>query len=118
MQTRSFLHYNVSPEGLGLTTLCMADLASTLFWISQGHAREGNPLMAWILSAGVVPFIAAKIVMFAPAVVLAEWYRPRNPALITRVMRWVIGGYVVAWVAGIGAHSGRVIEFYRNLLLG
>jgi len=86
-QPRSFLFRSITPETLWLSAICMADLASTLYWLAMGQAREGNPIMAWFLQGGVSSFIAGKIVMFAPALILAEWYRPRNPELITRVMR-------------------------------
>jgi hypothetical protein len=74
--------------------------------------------MAHFLRQGHVPFIAAKVATFVPAVVAAEWYRPRNPELVHRVMRWVIVGYLFIYVAGVAGHYGRVLEFYGNLLLG
>jgi hypothetical protein len=96
----------------------MLDLATTLYWVSQGHAQEGNPIMAFFLDQGAVPFIAAKIVTFAPALIAAEWYRPRNPRLIQGLLRWVIFAYLFIYVVGVAGHYGRVLEFYRSLLFG
>jgi hypothetical protein len=116
MATRSFYQQNVRPETTCLAAICLMDLATTLYWVALGHAREGNPVMASILNAGFTWFILAKVLGFAPALIAAEWYRPRNPALIDRVLRWVIGGYVVLWLAGIATHTGGVGEFYARLL--
>ncbi len=111
------LHRTISQEALLISAICMLDLATTLYWIGQGYAKEGNPIMAWVLSRGHVPFIGVKILTFLPAVVAAEWYRPRNPRLITKLLRWVIALYLFLYVSGIFAHYGKVLEFYGRLLL-
>jgi hypothetical protein len=38
--------------------------------------------------------------------VLAEWYRPRNPELVTRVLRWVALAYLLAYALSLAAHYG------------
>jgi hypothetical protein len=118
VQTKFLSHHPISSEAGWISAICMLDLLTTLYWISQGMAREGNPVMAHFLNQGHVPFIGAKIATFVPAVIAAEWYRPRNAALISRVMRWVIAGYLFIYVAGVAGHYGKVLEFYRDLLLG
>ncbi len=115
---RPLLFRKVSDEGVLISFLCLLDLITTLYWVSQGQAREGNPVLAFYLDQGSVPFIAVKLFMFVPSVIMAEWYRPRNPVLITRAMRWVCVGYVFIYVAGVFSHQGRVLEFYRKLLVG
>jgi len=112
------LHRPVSREVVWMTSICMLDLVTTLYWVSQGQAREGNPIMAFFLDQGPTPFIAAKIATFAPALAVAEWYRPRNPKLIHRLLRWVIVAYLFIYIVGVAGHYGRVLEFYRSLLLG
>ena len=108
----------VSNETVAITAICLLDLLTTLYWVSQGQAREGNPALAYFLDQGPVPFILVKLFTFVPALVLAEWYRPKNPRLITKALRWTIAGYFFLYVAGVGAHYGRALEFYRHLLLG
>ncbi|HEU4752686.1 MAG TPA: DUF5658 family protein [Armatimonadota bacterium] len=103
----------ISPEAGWLTGICLLDLLTTLWWISQGQAHEGNPFLAHYLSYGHVPFIAAKLFTFVPAVVIAEWYRPRNPALIHRVLRWTIILYLAIYVAGVFGHYRNAAGFYR-----
>jgi hypothetical protein len=110
------LHRSVSPEALWMVVICMADLITTLYWINQGYAREGNPFMAWVLSRGHVPFIAVKILSFLPAVALAEWRRHERPR-VRRIMRWAIVFYLFLYATGIGAHYGKVLQFYTRLLL-
>jgi hypothetical protein len=115
---RPLLQRPITEETKGIAFICLLDLLTTLYWVSQGQAREGNPVLAFFLDQGIVPFIVAKLVMFVPSLIAAEWYRPRNPRLITRLLRWVIAGYLFLYVAGIGAHTGRVLEFYHRLLMG
>jgi len=100
----------VSPEAFLLSLICLADLVTTLALISHGHAREGNPWMAGFLDRGAVPFIVAKLCMFVPAIVAAEWYRPRKPLLITSVMRVVIVAYLLVYVLRVGPEAAR--RFY------
>jgi hypothetical protein len=88
-----------------LAAICLVDLVTTLYWISRGEAHEGNQWMARVLELGPRAFILVKVLTFAPALVLAEWYRPRNPELIARVMRWVILGYLIAYLLGFRSHS-------------
>lgn len=99
-----------------MVAICMADLATTLYWVNQGQAKEGNPIMAWVLSRGHVPFIGVKILTFMPAVVLAEWYRHEHPRVL-RLMRWGIALYLFLYVSGVACHYTRVLDFYRRLLL-
>src|SRR5687767_8041825 len=84
------LHRSVSQEALWITFICCLDLATTLYWVSQGQAKEGNPLMAWFLQRGHIPFIGVKMLTFVPAVILAEWHRARNPRLVRKLLRWTI----------------------------
>ena len=62
--------------------------------------------------------LASLVPVESPALIAAEWYRPFNPNLISRVMRWTIIGYLFLYTASLGAHHGQVVDFYRNLLLG
>ena len=110
------LHRRVSEESVAIAFLCLLDLITTLYWVSQGQAREGNPLLAYFLDMGAPWFIAVKVLTFAPALTLAEWYRQHKPELVTRLLRWVAASYVVLYIAGILAHRGQVVDFYARLL--
>ncbi len=117
MNQTAVFRRTVTRETIIVTSICMLDLLTTLYWVSHGQAREGNPVLAFFLDQGVVPFIGVKLLGFVPSLIAAEWYYPRNPRLITRALRWTIVGYLFLYVAGIGAHVGQVLEFYRHLLL-
>lgn len=106
----------VSIEVVWVAAICILDLATTLQWVTQGQAREANPVMAHFLNQGVMPFIAAKLFTFVPALVAAEWYRPRNPRLIQKLLRWVIAIYLFIYVAGIAGHYGHALEFWGSVL--
>jgi hypothetical protein len=81
--------------------LCAADLLSTLFLLRQHGADEGNSLMSFYLQHGTGTFIAAKCLMFIPALLIAEWYRRRNPRLISTTLRGVIVMYLLFYAVGV-----------------
>ena len=118
MNQPAVLRRAVSNETIWLSAICLLDLITTLYWVSQGQAREGNPALAFFLDQGVFPFVAVKLFTFVPALIIAEWYRPRNPRLISKALQWTIIGYLFLYVAGVGAHFGKVLDFYRHMLLG
>ena len=118
MQHLPFLSRTPSRETIIIAAICLLDLLTTLYWVSQGQAKEGNPVMAYFLNVGPGAFVSAKVLTFAPALVVAEWYRTRRPEFVTRLLRWVIAAYLFLYIAGVGAHYGRVLDYYRHLLLG
>lgn len=91
----------VSRETWIVAVLCAADLLSTLFLVRQHGADEGNTLMSFYLQQGTGAFIAAKCLMFIPALLIAEWYRRRNPRLISTTLRGVIVMYLVFYAVGV-----------------
>jgi hypothetical protein len=107
------LRRHVSAEAVWLTVICLVDLLTTLWWVSQGQAGEGNPVLAYYLDKGHVPFILAKLFMFVPSLIIAEWYRPRNPVFIHRVLRWVVILYLTIYAVGVFGHYRNALGFYR-----
>jgi len=91
----------VSRETWIVAVLCAADLISTLVLVQQHGADEGNPLLSFYLQHGTGAFIAAKCLMFIPALLIAEWYRRRNPRLISRTLRGVIVMYLLFYAVGV-----------------
>src|SRR6266567_1582075 len=81
--------------------LCAIDLLSTLALIQHQGAEEGNGLMSFYLRHGTGAFIAAKCLLFVPALLIAEWYRRRNPRLISATLRGVIVMYLVVYAVGV-----------------
>jgi hypothetical protein len=91
----------VSKETWVLAALCAADLFSTLFLVHQFGAEEGNAVMSFYLKQGMWTFIAAKCLMFVPALLIGEWYRRRNPRLVASTLRSVIVLYVAFYTVGL-----------------
>ena len=91
----------VSKESWIVAALCAADLISTLFLIHHHGADEGNSLMSFYLQQGTWAFIAAKCLLFVPALMIAEWYRRRNPRLVAATLRSVIVMYVAFYAVGV-----------------
>src|SRR6266849_371298 len=81
--------------------LCAIDLLSTLALIQHQGADEGNGLMSFYLRQGTGAFIAAKCLLFVPALLIAEWYRRRNPRLVLLTLRTVIVMYVCLYAVGV-----------------
>jgi hypothetical protein len=118
IESNPVLQRTVSQETVCIAFICLLDLITTLMWVREGRAREGNPFMAYFLSLGIGPFIVAKVSTFVPALVAAEWYRPYNPTLVVRALRWAIIGYLFLYSAGVLGHHGKALEFYASILLG
>jgi hypothetical protein len=98
----------VSKETWVVAALCAADLISTLFLVHQHGADEGNALMSYYLQMGTGAFVAAKCLLFVPALFIAEWYRRRNPQLVATTLRGVIVMYVAFYTLGV-AHVNRPV---------
>jgi hypothetical protein len=81
--------------------LCVADLISTLVFMRSHEASEANMVMRFYLQYGMGAFIGAKCLLFLPALLIAEWYRHRNPRLITGTLRLVILLYVGLYGVGV-----------------
>src|SRR5262245_46980572 len=90
-------------ESLILAGLCLADLASTVVLVQVHGAGEANVVMGYYLQQGLPAFILAKFLLFVPSLLIAEWYRQRNPRLITHTLRLVIALYVCCYSAGVFA---------------
>jgi Domain of unknown function (DUF5658) len=90
-----------SRETLIVAALCLVDLISTLFFVRHHQAGEGNVVMDFYLQHGVLSFVGAKCLLFVPALVMAEWYRRRNPRLIIKTLRFVIVLYITFYSVGV-----------------
>lgn len=91
----------VSRETWIVATLCAADLLTTLLLVQRDGADEGNSLMSFYLRQGTGAFIAVKCLMFIPALLIAEWYRRRNPRLVCATLRGVIVMYLAFYAIGV-----------------
>ncbi|HZG51656.1 MAG TPA: DUF5658 family protein [Pyrinomonadaceae bacterium] len=68
------------------------DAQLTIIWVRNGLATEGNGLMAYLLDAGNLPFLATKLVIGGGvAYVLYRW---SHLSLARRGLRLVLGLYL------------------------
>ena len=70
-------------DSVRLSTLClllvgMADLVTSLMWLSKGYG-EGNPLFAWLASHGSLPFALGKVAFLAGPIAILEYARKFKP---------------------------------------
>jgi hypothetical protein len=100
-----------SRETLIVAAICVLDLLSTLFLVQHRDASEGNAVMNFYLQLGIAPFVGVKCLLFVPALLIAEWYRHRNPRLVIRTLRVVIVLYLTVY-------SAYVYHANRHLLAG
>jgi hypothetical protein len=98
-----------SRETLTVAALCLADLISTLFLVRHHQAGEGNFVMDFYLQQGPLAFVAVKCLLFVPALVMAEWYRRKNPRLIVKTLRLVIVLYIAFYMAGVFQANHHVL---------
>ncbi|MCA1566660.1 MAG: DUF5658 family protein [Acidobacteria bacterium] len=83
---------SVLTKCLLLFMLNWLDAQLTIVWVRNGWATEGNGLMAYLLDAGNVPFLAAKLVVGASvAFVLYRW---SHLAVARRGLRLVLCLYL------------------------
>ncbi|MCC6730653.1 MAG: hypothetical protein IT208_15075 [Chthonomonadales bacterium] len=95
-----------------------ADLVSTLWLVRAGQAVEANPLMGYFLDRGVLPFVAAKMVLLACPLAVLEVARRRRPRFVTSMLRLGIVLYVgfysaVVWHTNAPRGERRYTEEQR-----
>lgn len=94
----------VLPVNIVLVLIGLADLVSTVFWLSTGQATEVNPIMAALLSVSPALFVLAKLATLGVYVAFIEWYRRYRNASFARVVSNVtvlsyVGIYSISFIA-------------------
>ncbi|MDO8681978.1 MAG: DUF5658 family protein [Armatimonadota bacterium] len=84
----------ISRESALLAAICIVDTLLTALLVQFRVATEQNPLMAVCLDRGTVFFIAAKILSFAPFLVVAEIHKRRNPVFVRKATWMAIALYL------------------------
>ena len=84
-------------EALVLALICMADMFTTLYWVTMGHAVEANHLLAWTFNAHPVTFVLVKSFSCMPAVLLAPLLARRHKTFTIWLLRIIIAVYVLTY---------------------
>lgn len=84
----------LSIETYLIALIGMVDLLATIALLQSERAVEGNPLMNFYLSHGLVTFAVMKGVFTAMPLVILEWARRRRPEFVRKLSRVAIATYV------------------------
>ena len=88
-------------EALALSLVCGLDMYTTIWWVSTGHAVEANPLLAPLIEAHPLAFVAAKSALCLPALFLAPRLAQRSPRFTVWLLRIVLLAYIGIYLAAI-----------------
>ena len=107
-------------ESYILLTICLIDFIFTAWLVNTRRGMEGNPLMSFYLHSGWGALIAAKVILVAMPIFIAEWARRYRPAFVQRALRVAIVAYlslyVIAFMNGaISASGGHVSPHFGSV---
>ncbi len=96
-----------------LAAICIADLTTTIWFVTKHGAAEGNPLMNFYLAQGILAFIFAKFALFVGPLVILEWARRHHPRFVTHMLRLGIALYLgfygsVVWKINAGVMAEKI----------
>ena len=94
----AFVSAILSWESLAFAVICMGDMISTIYLVRHGMAMEANPWLASCYRLGEGCFIAAKMLSFVPALVVAAYFRERFPNFVALCLRCALGAYVLIYI--------------------
>jgi len=91
---------SVLPETIWLTVICFLDMFSTIILVSEGLARESNPLLEPILSSNPPMFLVVKMASFLIPLAIIESIRDLAPKFIQFALRAGIAAYLMIYILG------------------
>ena len=65
----------ILPANASVAMLGLVDLVTTVVWLRAGLAVEFNPVMSFVLRAGIPTFVVVKLITLGSYVLVVEWYR-------------------------------------------
>lgn len=99
----------ISWDSLALAAICLADTVVTTALLATGRFAEANPLLAYYLRWGLWAMVGVKLLTFVVPIVVAEWYRRRNPGLVAKVVRVTIALYIALYATAMAAVNLRIV---------
>ena len=94
---------SILPINAALLIIGLADLITTIFWLTTGCAIEFNPIMASVLKGGIPCFVAVKLSTLVAYVCVMEWYRRcRSYAFAQMVGRVTVTAYLSIYIISLG----------------
>ena len=107
----------LSGESYVILGICLLDLVLTYWLIHTKQATEGNPIMSYYLSNGIGMMIAAKMVLIAMPLFVAEWARRYRPQFVRRALRIAIAIYISLYVIAFVNAGILACEYPASLQL-
>ena len=92
---------HLSRESKILAGICLLDLASTVWLITSGMAREANPILGFYLDQGLACFIVMKFLLVVAPVYALEMLRVSRPRFIRGLLRAGIVLYLLCYGLGV-----------------
>lgn len=106
---------------LGLATeshiilaICVLDFISTAWFITSGHATEGNPVMSFYLQKGWLSLVVAKATLSLLPIFVLEWCRRHRPDFVHGMLRFAIVMYVGLYLAAILGPATCPLDDYHS----
>lgn len=84
-------------EAFILATICMADMFTTLLWVTLGYATEANHLLAWTFEIHPLTFVLVKSASCIPAVLMAPALARRHRRFTVWLLRVIIAVYILSY---------------------
>jgi len=108
----------LAKESYVILAICLLDLVLTGWLIDTKRATEGNPIMSFYLSNGIGMMIAAKMVLIAMPLFVAEWARRYRPRFVHRALRLAIAIYISLYILAFVNAGILACEYPALQLLG
>jgi Domain of unknown function (DUF5658) len=80
-----------------LALICMADMYTTLYWVTMGYATEANHLLAWTFDIHPLTFVVVKSASCIPAVLMAPALAKRKKNFTIWLLRIIIAAYILTY---------------------
>jgi hypothetical protein len=90
----------IARESIYIALIGLADLVTTLLWVHNRGASEGNPVFSQYLRMGFGWFVLMKLILLACPLFLLEFARQRRPQFTLRASRFAIGAYCGLYIVG------------------
>jgi Domain of unknown function (DUF5658) len=84
-------------EASVLALICMADMFTTLYWVTMGYATEANHLLAWTFEIHPLTFVVVKSASCIPAVLMAPALAKRKKTFTIWLLRIIIAVYILTY---------------------
>jgi hypothetical protein len=99
----------IAKESWILAAIGLADLFTTMTWVQNQGAAEGNPIFQYYLLMGPFWFALIKVVMIVSPIFLLEWARRHRPVFTAWASRGAILAYFGLYIVGVGRLNPQIV---------